>query len=105
MGRVMDEDISYALYFAQGRHSARIGQTLTASPYIGHDDPAWQAWTDGYKSVDFSSLGASDRALVFFEGWSAAQVKLDPRHCPYLVDDGCEKVDLWVLGYTSATAL
>jgi hypothetical protein len=97
----MDQDV-YVMYFSEGQRSARIGRSLTANPFISYEGIAWQAWADGFRSIDTSKLAPSDRAHIYFEGWSAAQIKLGPRHCPYVVQDGCEKVDLWVLGYTDA---
>jgi hypothetical protein len=98
----MDQDVTYAFYFNQGCRSARIGQSLTSNPFIDQEGTAWQAWADGFLSINLSNLAAAQRALLYFEGWSAAKVKVLPRHCPYPLQEGCEKVDLWMLGYMDA---
>jgi hypothetical protein len=100
----MDENLLHAEPFREGREAARIGQILAANPYlqiVGGEFEA-QAWTNGFKSFDTTTLSQKERARIFFEGWSAAEVEMDARTCPYPVADHSEKRELWMLGYASA---
>lgn len=98
----MDESVKFALRFEEGRIAARIGSALVASPYSESSGTDWQAWVAGFRSVDISAVSSADRARIFFEGWSAAALKMNARECPYLISDRSEEVELWMLGYMSA---
>lgn len=97
----MDEDIQYAEPFREGVQAARIGQRLSANPYLRIVAAEFyaQAWADGFGSVDTTILSQKERATIYFEGWSAGAVKMEARACPYLSDEYPEKAELWMLGY------
>jgi hypothetical protein len=97
----MDESVSFALRFEEGRLAARIGRSLRAN-HLANSGTDWHAWVAGYKSVNTSSLTSSERARIFFEGWSTAEVGMGIRACPYSISDHSEEVEVWLLGYTSA---
>lgn len=101
----MDDSGKFTLRYEEGRMAARIGSALNSAPYSERSGTDWQAWVAGFKSVDTSALSPLERARIYFEGWTAAAVLMSVRACPYLIKDGSEEVELWVLGYMSASAL